>query len=90
MTLEQWQITGIASGIAVAILSPVVALMIAGLRAIVGMRDDIRDLSTKIGSKNPPDGLLGDVAELQRETQAQSRDLIAVKATLNLTKRQDD
>lgn len=42
-------------------------------RGGVGMRDGMRDLRSAIGTKNPPDGLLGDV-EILKMTASQHRD----------------
>ena len=55
-----------------------------GIRLLVSVRDEIRDLNKAVGIKSPPDGLLGDV-ELLKKNVLQHRDsLIEITAELGL------
>lgn len=50
-----------------AILAFIWKLSAAMLKVQTDTRDAIRDMATKIGSKVPPEGLLGDVQEIKQE-----------------------
>ena len=56
-----------------------VAGLIAFVRVFMTIRDTMRDVSLKIGTKAPPDGLLGDVVGLQHETRKHRDRLIALE-----------
>ena len=60
----------------------VIAGVSKALRVLISLRDpfrdDMQDLRTAIGSKTPPDGLLGDVESLKTESRHHRDTLIAI------------
>lgn len=55
-----------------------------GVGVLLSIRDEILGMKLAIGTKDPPDGLLGDVRGLQREARAQRDSLIEITSELNL------
>ena len=39
-----------------------------GIAVLMTVRDDIRDLSQHVGSRHPPEGMLGEMEALKKET----------------------
>jgi hypothetical protein len=62
--------------------------LIAFLKVSVGVRDSMRDMARQIGSKDPPDGLLGDVQGLKYEARKRRDGEIELRAQLGM-KQQD-
>lgn len=50
---------------AFASICAVLAFLWKMLMALVGIRSDFKDMATKIGQKNPRDGLLGDIEDVK-------------------------
>lgn len=55
-----------------------------GIGVLLDVRDDIRDLKKNVGTKNPPDGLMGDMVALEREVLHHRDSLIAVTAEMGM------
>lgn len=55
-----------------------------GLGALIVVRDEIRDIKKHMGTKNPPDGLIGDVVALEKEVLRHRDTLIEVTSQIGL------
>lgn len=55
-----------------------------GIMVLISVRDEIRDLVVKVGTKVPPEGLLGDVETLKREFRPLRDSLVEVTMELGL------
>jgi hypothetical protein len=55
---------------------------IKGISVLLSVRDEIRDMNIAIGTKVPPEGLLGDVEALKRENRKHRDRLIELGADL--------
>ena len=60
----------------------------AFLKIFIGMRDSLRDITRLLGTSNPPEGVLGDVFNLKRESQRHRTWLIEIGSELGV-KRDD-
>jgi hypothetical protein len=54
--------------------------VVAFLKTFLSLRDGMRDMSAKIGSKDPPEGLLGEVHYLSTEVRDHRDQLIALRS----------
>lgn len=67
-----------------------------GIRVLIMLRDDFRDMAAKIGTRYPPEGLLGDVEAIKhsqdelKEQQAEAHLKIAVIESGLATRRTGD
>lgn len=46
----------------------IVGFLWKGLSVLIGVRDEIKDMALHIGHRNPPDGLMGDMDAVKKET----------------------
>lgn len=58
--------------------------LIAFFKVFLTVRDSLRDMTRQIGSKDPPDGLLGDVMGLKHEARKTRDRLIEIGAELGM------
>jgi len=58
--------------------------LVAFVKMFLSLRDSLRDISRAIGQKEPPDGLIGDVQGLKRESRQHRDRLIEMGAELGI------
>lgn len=55
-----------------------------GIAVLISVRDEIKSLGVKVGTKVPPEGLLGDVETLKKEFRPLRDSLVEVTMELGL------
>lgn len=60
-----------------------------GISAILSVHATLQTLVTKVGQKHPPEGLLGDVAEVKAKVETQHDELTKIKERLAERRRTD-
>ena len=63
-------------------LSVIVGFCWHGISVLITVRDELRDLKHAVGTRNPPEGLLGDAEVLKRDAIRQRQWLIEINANL--------
>jgi len=60
-------------------LIAVVSGLWKGISVLITVRDEIRDMRRNIGTKDPADGLLGDVVELKAAIRDHDKSIVALQ-----------
>jgi len=85
--MESWQVVTMFGANLIVIVAGIgrgLHLLGRGLSVLISVRDEIQDLKRHVGVKDPPDGLLGDMAGVKYELGQHRDTLIEVTSELGL------